>query len=138
MVIGSPSTNNSCYNHGAATRSAGTATSAPGSAVGTVLNAPVDTPLNHCGGADIPRLTGKNGVVAPDYLCKVPKPEAEWFATNSEIVPCFKLTKAMFSAVKSKQDADHSLSDARNFILSVLFTLSGTSGENSASPDVSG
>ncbi len=99
VVIGSPSSDNTCTNQHSGGR--GTTASSPAHASGNALQLPATAPLNHCGGADLPLNT--SGRAWPDFCHPAPKPEANWFATNSEIVPCQRLTKAMFSMVKKKQ-----------------------------------
>ncbi len=63
IVIGSPSHDNTCVNRaGAAVR--GAATHGTGNAAGLLGQVPFGSPLNHCGGADLPG--NKQGNEAPD------------------------------------------------------------------------
>ncbi|MEV5379369.1 hypothetical protein AB0L26_25865 [Streptomyces nondiastaticus] len=52
VVVGSPSTDNSCSNQASASRGAGH--TSPATAGGNVLGIPASAPLNQCGGADLP------------------------------------------------------------------------------------
>ncbi len=54
IVIASPSHDNTCANQGHATQR-GATTSGSGSTGGILAALPVSGPLNHCGGADLPR-----------------------------------------------------------------------------------
>lgn len=63
IVIGSPSHDNTCLN-GRFTRARGAATHATGNAAGLLGQASLRSPLNHCGGADLPG--NKQGNEAPD------------------------------------------------------------------------
>ncbi|MEU7190662.1 hypothetical protein [Streptomyces sp. NPDC045369] len=63
IVLGSPSHDNTCRN-GAGTAVRGAATHGNGSAAGLLGQIPFGSPLNHCGGADLPG--NKQGNEAPD------------------------------------------------------------------------
>lgn len=54
IVVASPSFDNSCANHGTAKQSAGRTTHGSGTVGGNLAALPAATPLNQCGGADIP------------------------------------------------------------------------------------
>lgn len=54
IVFASPSFDNSCTNTGTAAQSAGDTTHSSGTANGPLAAIPAETPLNHCGGADLP------------------------------------------------------------------------------------
>ncbi|MFF7725656.1 chaplin family protein [Streptomyces sp. NPDC008001] len=64
VVIGSPSSDDTCANQRTGAR--GATTSSPAHASGDVLQLPATTPLNHCGGADLPGFRDGAGVVFPD------------------------------------------------------------------------
>ncbi|GCD39326.1 hypothetical protein OEIGOIKO_07156 [Streptomyces chrestomyceticus JCM 4735] len=63
IVIGSPSHDNTCRN-GVGTVARGAATHGTGNAAGLLGQIPFGSPLNHCGGADLPG--NKQGNEAPD------------------------------------------------------------------------
>ncbi|GAA2670764.1 hypothetical protein [Streptomyces lunalinharesii] len=60
LVFLSPSMDNSCTNHGTATQSKGKTKHASGTAGGLLAELPVASPLNHCGGADLPDQLGSS------------------------------------------------------------------------------
>ncbi|MGX8904654.1 chaplin family protein [Streptomyces netropsis] len=49
---------NSCTNHNTTQQAKGTTQHASGTAGGQLAQLPISTPLNHCGGADLPLLNG--------------------------------------------------------------------------------
>ncbi|WP_275464569.1 hypothetical protein [Streptomyces noursei] len=56
IVIASPSFDNSCANQGTRTQPHGHTSKESGSAQGMSAQIPLASPLNHCGGADVPLI----------------------------------------------------------------------------------
>jgi hypothetical protein len=54
IVVASPSFSNACTNAGTHTTPHGATTHGPGTAGGLLGQIPITSPLNHCGGADLP------------------------------------------------------------------------------------
>ncbi|CAM5518367.1 hypothetical protein SRIMM317S_06997 [Streptomyces rimosus subsp. rimosus] len=54
IVIGSPSHDNTCANHGTVTQPMGSTSNGNGAAGGLLGQIPIGSALNHCGGADLP------------------------------------------------------------------------------------
>lgn len=73
--------------------------------------------------ADDGKFKDESGLCWPTNCTKLPPPEKNWFATNSEIAPCYKLTKVMFSTVKQNQDREVTvpMKCAWDYILCFLF-----------------
>lgn len=88
------------------------------------------------GGKDGCQFNDGSGLCWPKDCAKVPPPEKNWFATNSEMVPCFKLTKPMFAMVKKKQDGEETVAFkcAWDFVLCFLFACYPGLDPTSAKP----
>ncbi|WP_189762375.1 hypothetical protein [Streptomyces xanthochromogenes] len=61
IVVASPSHDNSCFNTDAA-QSRDATRNGSGTAAGLLAALPIETPLNHCGGADLPGSHGPSNV----------------------------------------------------------------------------
>ncbi|WP_409240364.1 hypothetical protein [Streptomyces sp. PA5.6] len=59
IVIGSPSHDNTCTNHGTHTKPAAGTQRAAGPVQGLLAQVPVVNAINHCGGADLPGENNK-------------------------------------------------------------------------------